>query len=699
MENTQTFPRYRQASASPRIRHAAYSIVRGQAEDQPWVRPALIGLLGTTALLYLWNLAASGWANAYYSAAVLAGTKSWAAFFFGSLDASNFITVDKAPAALWVMEISARLFGFNAWSVLAPQALEGVATVAIVYLAVRRYFGPAAGLLAGAVVALTPVAGLMFRFNNPDALLVLLITAATYATLRAIENGRTRWLVLAGALIGFGFLAKELQAFIIIPVLAGVYLIAGPPSTGRRIGQVLAAAVAVIVSSGWWVAAVELMPSASRPYIGGSQNNDLISLIFGYNGFGRLTGNESGSVGGFGALGSRWGLTGWNRLFNSQFGGQISWLIPAAIILLGASLLLTFRRPRTDIVRAAFLIWGGSLLLTGAVFSFAQGIIHPYYTVALAPAIGALVGMGGVFLWQHRSERIARLALGAAVAATALWAYVLLDRSATFVPALRTAVLVVGLAVAALIVGLSNASRKTTLAVAALGVMAVLASPAASTFDTVSTAHTGAIPSAGPAVAAASGAGGPFAGGGATGGFGPPGGAFGGGFAGSLRAVGPNSASGGGGNSGDGGVGNPGGGGFLNSGRPAAALVSLLQADASRYTWVAATIDANNAAGYELATGDPVMAIGGFNGTDPAPTLVQFQQYVLDGKIHYFIAGGGGPGSGSASSNGGQIAVWVQQNFTATTVGGVTVYDLTTTATLIPLPDHRRPPPAVRTSG
>ena len=680
MENTQTFPRYRQASASPRIRHAAYSIVRGQAEDQPWVRPALIGLLGTTALLYLWNLAASGWANAYYSAAVLAGTKSWAAFFFGSLDASNFITVDKAPAALWVMEISARLFGFNAWSVLAPQALEGVATVAIVYLAVRRYFGPAAGLLAGAVVALTPVAGLMFRFNNPDALLALLITAATYATLRAIENGRTRWLVLAGALIGFGFLAKELQAFIIIPVLAGVYLIAGPPSIGRRIGQMFAAAVAMIVSSGWWVAAVELMPSASRPYIGGSQNNDLISLIFGYNGFGRLTGNESGSVGGFGALGSRWGLTGWNRLFNSQFGGQISWLIPAAIILLGASLLLTFRRPRTDIVRAAFLIWGGSLLLTGAVFSFAQGIIHPYYTVALAPAIGALVGMGGVFLWQHRSERIARLALGAAVAATALWAYVLLDRSATFVPALRTAVLVVGLALAALIMGLSNASRKTALAVAALGVMAVLASPAAYTFDTVSTAHTGAIPSAGPAVAAASGAGGPFAGGGPTGGFGPPGSAFGGGFGGDLRGVGPNSASGGGGNPGDSGAGNPGGGGFLNSGRPAAALVSLLQADASRYTWVAATIDANNAAGYELATGDPVMAIGGFNGTDPAPTLAQFQKNVRDGKIHYFIAGGRGLGSGSTSSNASRISAWVQQTFTATTVGGVTVYDLTTAA-------------------
>lgn len=666
MENTRTLPTYRPTLASSRIPQAVLSLVRGQVQDPVWVRPALIGLLGTTGLLYLWNLAASGWANAYYSAAVLAGTKSWAAFFFGSLDASNFITVDKAPGSLWVMEISARLFGFNAWSVLAPQAVEGVATVAIVYLAVRRWFGPAAGLLAGAVVALTPVAGLMFRFNNPDALLVLLITAATYATLRAIENGRTRWLVLAGALIGGGFLAKELQAFIIIPVLAAVYLFAGPPSLGRRIAQVLAAAVAVIVSSGWWIAAVELIPSASRPYIGGSQNNDLISLVFGYNGFGRLTGNESGSIGGFGTLG-RWGLTGWNRLFNSEFGGQVSWLIPGAVILFGASLLLTFRRPRTDIVRAAFLIWGGSLLLTGAVFSFAQGIIHPYYTVALAPAIGALVGMGGVHLWQHRSERIARLALGGAVAGTALWAYVLLGRSSTFVPGLGTVVLVAGLAAAILIVNFSTASRKAALAIAALAALAVLAGPAAYTFDTVSTAHTGAIPSAGPAVATVSGPGGAFAGG--------AGGGFGGGFPGG----GPNSAFGGGGNP-PGGGGNPGGAaGFLDASKPAADLVSLLQANASRYAWVAATVDANSAAGYELATGDPVMAIGGFNGTDPAPTLAQFQQYVRDGKIHYFI-GGGGRGSAGTSSTASQIAAWVQQNFTATTVGGVTVYDLTPAA-------------------
>src|SRR5437016_7848623 len=638
METTRTLPTYRPASSSSRIRRAASSLVRGRVEDPAWARPALIGLLGTTGLLYLWNLAASGWANAYYSAAVLAGTKNWAAFFFGSLDASNFITVDKAPGSLWVMEIAARLFGFNAWTVLAPQALEGVATVAIVFLAVRRGFGAASGRLAGAVVALTPVAGLILRFNTPDALLVLLLAAAVDATLRAIEDGRTRWLILAGALVGFGFLAKELQAFVILPVLGAVYLFAGPPALGRRIRQSLLALLTMVVACGWWVAAVELFPSASRPYIGGSQNNDLLSLIFGYNGFGRLTGNESGSVGGFGALGSRWGLTGWDRLFNAQFGGQISWLIPAAIIFLGVALLLTWRRPRTDIVRAAFLTWGGVLLLTGAVFSFAQGIIHPYYTVALAPAIGALVGMGAVFLWARLSEAIARLPRAGSLALTAVWSFILLGRSPAFFPDLRLGVLVLGLLGATMIVTLSLTSRWTRVSIAGLAIAAALAGPAAYAADTVSTPHGGAIPSAGPVVAAG-GAGAAFGGGPGIGGIG------GGGAGGFRRGLGSPGLNG----PGLGVGGRSAGGGFLGASRPSADLATLLTANASRYTWVAATIDANNAAGYQLATGDPVMAIGGFNGTDPAPTLAQFERYVRDGKIHYFIAGGG-LGSGSVRS-------------------------------------------------
>ncbi len=660
----------------------ARHLVRGRQEDAAWVRPSLIGLLGVAALLYLWDLSASGWANAFYSAAVQAGSTSWKAFFFGSFDASNFITVDKSPASLWVMDISARIFGVNTWSILAPQAIEGVATVGFTYLTVRRWFSPAAAIIAGATVALTPVAALMFRFDNPDALLVLLITVATYAVVRAVEAGKTKWLVLAATLVGFAFLTKMLQAFLVVPAFALVYLVAAPVSVRRRITQLAIAAGVMVVASGWWVAIVQLIPAADRPYIGGSQNNSLLNLIFGYNGLGRITGNETGSVGGTGAGGSMWGSTGWDRLFNVNFGGQISWLLPAALILLIAGLASTLRGVRTDRTRAALLLWGGSLVVTAAVFSFAAGIIHPYYTVALAPSIGAIVGIGSVLLWQRRSHVWARLALAAALGATALWSAILLQRSATFAPGLAPAVAAIGIGAAIVIVWLPLIrSRAATAAVILAGVAAALAGPAAYTIDTVLTPHSGAIPSAGPTVTAAL-SGGPTGFGGTggfrprggfstpggvgNGGFGAPG-AFGGGFGGG--GFGSSRGSGGGAGS------TPGNGGsFLNASEPGAALLKLLEKNASSYSWVAATIDANSAAGYQLATDDPIMAIGGFNGTDPAPSLAQFEASVAQGRIHYFL-GGSGTGGGSGTSS--QIAQWVEQHFTATQVDGVTVYDLT----------------------
>jgi 4-amino-4-deoxy-L-arabinose transferase-like glycosyltransferase len=251
-------------------------------------------------------------------------------------------------------------------------------------------------------MAATPVAALMFRFNNPDALLVLLLTGAAYALTRALERGSTRWLVFAFSLVGFGFLAKMLQALIVVPVFALVYLFAGPPRLGRRIGQLFLGGVAMLVSAGWWIAAVQLTPASSRPYIGGSQTNSLWNLMFGYNGFGRLTGNETGSVGGA-TGGGQWGATGATRLFNNDFGGQISWLLPAALLLLVAGLALTLRRPRTDRTRTALLLWGGWLVLTALLFSFGKGIIHPYYAIALCPAVGGVVGVGAAALWSHRS--------------------------------------------------------------------------------------------------------------------------------------------------------------------------------------------------------------------------------------------------------------------------------------------------------
>ncbi|HTX70750.1 MAG TPA: glycosyltransferase family 39 protein, partial [Thermoleophilia bacterium] len=298
-------------------------LLRGRETDPAWVRPLLLALLGATALLYLVGLGRSGWANAFYSAAAQAGESSWKALFFGSSDAASFITVDKPPLSLWVMGISARLFGVNAWSILVPEALMGVAAVGVLYATVRRWASPAAGLLAGAALALTPVATLMFRFNNPDALLVLLLTAAAYTTVRALEHGSARWLALTGVLIGCGFMTKMLQAFLVVPVFALVYLIAAPTPPRRRLWHLLVAGAALVVSSGWWVAVVELWPKASRPYIGGSQTNSVLELIFGYNGFGRITGNETGSVVGGRAFGGgggpqgggMWGPTGITRLF------------------------------------------------------------------------------------------------------------------------------------------------------------------------------------------------------------------------------------------------------------------------------------------------------------------------------------------------------------------------------------------------
>ncbi|WP_330265853.1 glycosyltransferase family 39 protein [Streptomyces griseorubiginosus] len=679
---------------------------RGRPEDPRWARPALWGLLLATAALYFYNLSASGYANSFYSAAVQAGTKSWKAMFFGSLDAGNAITVDKPSAFLWPMEIAARIFGLNSWTILGPEVLMGVGTVAVVHASVRRRFSPGAGLIAGAVLALTPVAALMFRFNNPDAMLALLMALACYFVVRAVEDGRTKWLVWAGVAIGFAFLAKTLQAFLILPALAFVYAAVGPHRLRKRIGQLALATLALVVSGGWWVAIVELWPASSRPYIGGSQNNSFLELTFGYNGLGRLNGEETGSVGGGGGgTGGNWGETGWNRMFNSEIGSQISWLLPAALILLVAGLVATRKLKRTSVTRASFLVWGGSLLITLVVFSFMAGIFHQYYTIALAPYIAAVVGMGAGILWEKRAGTWASLTLAAAVVAGAAWGYVLLNRTPDYLPWLRWLVLVGGLVAALGLIFVARLGRQLALGAAALGIVAALAGPTAYTLSTVNSAHTGSIPTAGPAGASMMGFGGGRGGGpggGGAGGFGGqnqqngngngntqgqgfPGGGTGGttggtgGFGGGMP--GQNGTTQGNGTTQNqrGGMGGGGGvGGLLNGATVSSEAEKLLQADADDYTWAAAAIGAQNAASYQLATDESVMAIGGFNGTDPSPTLAQFKKYVADGRIHYFISSGTGGGmGGSSSGTSSQITSWVEANFKKVTVGSATFYDLT----------------------
>ncbi len=494
----------------------------------------------------------------------------------------------------------------------------------------------------------------MFRYDNPDALLVLLMTAAAYATVRATERANVRWLMAAGALIGFAFLTKMLQGLLIVPGLAAAYLVAAPTTPWRRIRHLLAGLGAMVVAAGWWVALVELWPAGSRPYIGGSTGNSILELTFGYNGLGRLEGtSNNGNVGGGGG-GFSSGQTGLTRLFGSEMGSQISWLLPAALVAIAALAWLTFRRPRADALRASLIVWGGWLLVTGVVLSYASGIIHPYYTVALAPAIAALVGLGVVTLWRSRDVEAARWVLAALVVAGSWWTFELLGR-ADWAPWLRWFVLLAGAAaVAAVLIA------RSALLVSATVAATLLASPTAYSLQTASTAHTGALPVAGPSAS----------------------GGFGGGPGGARNGAPPNGGPGGQGGppAGLGGQAGaaPGGAGGLGG---VATIGSALRAalTSGSYTWAAATTGDNEAASLELATGKAVMSLGGYNGTDPAITLAAFKQLVAQGKVHYYVADSGGfIGSGNAqTSTAYQIQQWITSTFTAQTIGSTTVYDLT----------------------
>ena len=410
--------------------HAA-RLWRGPEADPAWVRPALLGLLALTAVLYLWDLGASGWANSYYSAAVQAGYEELEGVLLrldGRVELHH--RRQDARVALGHGALGARVrcerverarpAGARRRRCGRPPVRRGQALV-LARGRARRGRGVRA-----------------HPGRDADVPLQQSRRVARHAPRRErvhddpCPRGRTH------AVDPRDRRARRLR----LPRQG----VAGVPRAARVRARVPArgtAASSRVASSTSWCSAlrpsppgaggspmVQLWPASSRPYIGGSQNNSFWNVLFGYNGFGRLTGNESGSVGG-GAQGTtgRWGPTGITRMFNSQFGGQISWLLPAALLLLVAGLAYTATRPRTDRTRAALGLWGGWLVVTGVAFSLGQGIIHEYYSVALAPAIGAIVGIGATTFWARRGHPLVRVLLGFVVATTAVWAYVLLDRT------------------------------------------------------------------------------------------------------------------------------------------------------------------------------------------------------------------------------------------------------------------------------
>src|SRR3954453_475505 len=424
--------------ALPRARSGALrSLVRGRPDDPAWVRPAPFRGLAAPALLCPRNLTMDGWSNEYYAAAARAGSESWKAWFFGSIDPGSFITVDKPPLSLWLMGLSARVLGFSSFSVLLPQALCTVAAVGALFATVRRVAGPVAALVAAVVLALTPITIAIARVDNPDALLVLLLVLSAYLTVRSLENGRAKWLYWAAAVVGLAFMTKMLQGWMVVPALALTYVIAAPHGLVTRVKHLVLAGVVMVAVSCAWPLAVTLWPG-STPYIGGSEDGSVWNLILGYNGFGRIFGEGEGMGGGGGSFG---GVPGLLRMFNEQVGGQSAWLLPLAAVGLVAGLWATRTAPRTDLRRAGFVLFGLWSLLHVAVFSSQKGIFHPYYVSALAPAVAALCGGGVIVLrsWARRSW--AGLAvLDLTLAGSAWLAVELLGRSPDFTPWLRTAI-------------------------------------------------------------------------------------------------------------------------------------------------------------------------------------------------------------------------------------------------------------------
>ena len=418
--------------APRRWRNSVPCFWRSPADQPRWARPALLVVTALAGLAYAWRFD-QAYLEPFYGGAARSMAMNLHNFVYGAADPWGTVSVDKLPGALWFQAISLRIFGFHVWALVLPQVVEGMLTVLVLSRAVRRVAGAGAGLVAAVVIAGSPVVILLDRGNISDSLLILFLVLAADATIRACQTGRMRSLLWAGALVGFAFQTKMLQAWIVLPALFVVYLVAAPAASFlRRLWHIAAATLTVAVVSLSYMSAVSLVPQSSRPYVDGSCDDSLFAQVFSYNGFSRL-GTTTASTAGcnhsstwlltLSAYSARSGLgtfgigASWDRLLQGPFGHDVAWLLlPPWPPPCGCSCCGTARRARTSDAPPHSCGRSGSSSPSDS--SAAASILNSYYLAALIPAVAALCGMGALAAWERRRLPAVRAALMALTVAT-----------------------------------------------------------------------------------------------------------------------------------------------------------------------------------------------------------------------------------------------------------------------------------------
>ncbi len=563
-----------------------------RATDPPWSRPALIAITALAAALMLIDVTRSGYGNTYYATGALAASHSWSALLTNAADLGEYVSLDKGPLPDWLMGISGRVFGFGSFSVMVPDALYGIATVVVLYDAVRRALGREIAILAALFMALTPVAVLVARYNAPDGLLLLLLVCAAWSLTVAAQSGRLRELLLCAAFVGLAFNTKMLEAYLPLPAFALAFLLSGRRPLRRRLGELaLAGALALLVSLTWF-ASMMLIPAGERPYVGDSTDNSWFQLILEGNGIQRVTGNA-------GAFGRNLD-SNLLYLFGHRVAGQIAWLLALALVGLVLGLLTMRSSRRESFAFGAYALWGAWAVMGCVVLSVSAGARHAYYTSILAPAVATLAAAALVTLWRSaRDSPLAAAGLAIAVGGTALIGFAVLADSADFLPWLRWVVLACGLVAGAAVLAphAHNAFRRpaTTTLAAAGAAVALFAGPASYSVATVTREHTGYDPTAGPSLSANGHAAAP---------------------AGSHTAAPAASL------------------GFAQS---LESLTAYLLAHRGHARFLVAATDAKTADPIALGTGQPVITVGGYTGADPAPTSGQLERLIGSGRLRYVL--------------------------------------------------------------